>query len=83
LDETRLLVNGIEQRLLDSVSLGTGATNLLAQIPALLSSINALQTPLNLHDLQTALGLNGLFQAQTSITNTLAAPIAGMVAIKK
>jgi phage protein U len=82
LDETRNSINSMQNKLTNSVTLGSSATNLLAQIPALLSSLNALQTPLNLHDLQTATGLNSLFQAQTAITNTLMAPIAGMVATK-
>ena len=83
LDETRNTIGGLQTKLTNSLTLGTGATNLLAQIPALLASLNALQTPLNLHDLQTALGLNSLFQAQLSITNSFSAPIAGMVATKQ
>lgn len=83
LDETRQTITGLETRLTDSLTLGDSASNLLAQLPALTTAITNLQAPLNAHDLQTALGLNGLFQAKTSIVNALAAPIAGMVAIKK
>lgn len=82
LDETRSTITGLQTRLADSLTLGASGTALLNQLPALLSSLNALQVPINLKDIQTSLGLNSLFQTQLSLTNTLAAPIAGMVAVK-
>lgn len=82
LSDTTNLISGLQTRLTNSLTLGSSATNLLAQLPNLLSAISALQVPLNLHDIQTSLGLYSLLQTQVSLTNTLSAPIAGMVATK-
>lgn len=82
LDSVRSNVSGMRERLLSNLSLGQQAGQLLNQFSALLASIDSLKTPLTMHDLQAALGLNGLFQSQINTMNVNFSPIASSIAGK-
>lgn len=78
--EVRTSLSGIQDKINNSTQLGTSATNLLNQIPALQLSVTNLLSTLSLHDLQASLALNQLFQGQISLMMINAAPLSNLVA---
>jgi len=73
-------LSGIQDKITGSLTLPSSATNLLNQISGLQAGCNNMLSALQLHDLQTALGLNSVLQGQFGTMMINAAPITNLIA---